>query len=173
MYGENKTANKFIHIMASIVKSNLDLGDALKAIQLWTAFMQQDTLLKKVFKPTRRFVHELNLQKLLKGPVYEGLQKYTVDIENDDNKIVLEFCCFLLEQYGMEMKLDSTAFFDNINVQNDFDAYNQRYVSSKVAELRTLKSVTNSQQSNRGMPSNQKLIASPRINNVHSSYDLG
>lgn len=73
MYGDNKTANKFLHIMASIVRSNLDQSDVLKCIHLWLTFMHQDTLLKKVFKPTRRFVHDLNLQKLLKKPVYEGI----------------------------------------------------------------------------------------------------
>lgn len=85
----NATCCKFVHVVCSIARHNLDLRNSLKAVQLLAACLHEDQVLRSTFSPTPDLLQSLNLRMLLSDSRSGGK---AVDLNSKENLLVLDFC---------------------------------------------------------------------------------
>ena len=104
-------------------------------------------------------------QYLCEDPNDQGLYPRS-DFHSEDNQIVFNFCCLILEMYAESCHLNTSSFFRDLQTQNDLEHYRQKFWrSSSVHRSSSLNFVGNDpsyqsrekQQSPRSQRSGQQL----------------
>lgn len=164
---DNPTCAKFLQVLVNIIKDNLDFKNSLAALQLWQDYLKHDKVLKNSFKPNYQALQMMNLKQYLgEDPNDTGLYPRS-DFFSEDNQIVFNFCCLILETYAESCHLNASSFFRDLQSQNDLEHYRQKFWrSSSVVRSSSLNYVGQE-------PSFQHREKQPSPRSQRSGHQLG